>query len=323
MNLRDLRYLVCVADLRHFRKAADACHVSQPTLSMQIGKLEQQLGVPIFERTARGVMLTAAGERIVSAARAALAQAEALVEIARTYSDPMAGELRLGVIPTLGPYLLPWTLRPLRCRYPKLRPVIVEEQTEALTQRLLNHQIDVVLLATPVDTALGLAAIPLFDEPFWLVYPRGHAFDREADVSRRELEQADVLVLSDGHCLRDQVLDLCNRPSSRAEETLGDLRATSLETLLQFVAAGYGCTLVPALATRGPWMTDMGVLARPLRFRSARRRISLVHRSTFPNKVLLEKLAEAIVEPLPNTVTPLYGPRRARQAAPGGADRPD
>ncbi len=307
MNLRDLRYLIAVAEQRHFGRAAEACHVSQPTLSAQLKKLEDYLGVTLIERTNKRVAITPIGAEILERARQAVEQADAILQLAQSHRDPMSGPLRLGVIPTLGPYLMPLVLGPLRRRYPDLELVLSEEVTDALLRRLLGHEIDAALLATPAE-APGLEALPLFEEPFWLAHPRGHALEGAERVTRADLETADLLLLSDGHCLRDQVLEVCGQADRGPAGEVGDLRAASLETILQLVAAGYGCTLVPALAMRGPWMTDMGVMTRPLDLPSGRRLVRLVHRQSFPRRAALEALAALIVEALPNSVTPVPQP---------------
>jgi LysR family hydrogen peroxide-inducible transcriptional activator len=315
MNLRDLKYLAAVADKRHFGRAAEACHVSQPTLSAQIKKLEERLGVAIFERTNKSVTVTAIGEEILRHARRALEEAEQIEALANTRGDPMAGPLRLGVIPTLSPYLMPLLLQPLKKRYPKLRVVLSEEITERLLQRLREHSIDAALIATAVPDA-ELASLALFEEPFWLVLPRKHPLYNEDDISAAQLRELELLLLAEGHCLTDQVLDVCRKVGNATTREGADLRAASLETLLPLVGAGMGCTLVPALALRGAWMTDLGVVARSLNIPSARRRVSLVYRHSFPRTQALFALADVIVEHLPNTVKALY-----RSQAPGGSKR--
>jgi LysR family hydrogen peroxide-inducible transcriptional activator len=304
MNLRDLRYLIAVADKRHFGRAAEACHVSQPTLSGQIKKLEDYLGVTIFERTSRSVAVTPIGEEILRHARLAVEQADLIAAVAQSHRDPLAGPLRLGVIPTLGPYLMPLVLGALRVGFPDLRLVLSEETTDTLNGRLRRHELDAALLATaPEDTDFD--AIRLFDEPFWLACPRDHALARAQEITYEDLASADMLLLADGHCLRDQAVEVCRRAGSGESVGMGDLRAASLETLLQLVGSGFGCTLVPALAMRGPWMTDMGVVARPLTLPGASRRVSLVFRRSFPRRDALESLADLVVRNLPNTVKPL------------------
>ena len=312
MNLRDLKYLIAVADQRHFGRAAEACFVSQPTLSGQVKKLEDYLGVTIFERTNKSVVTTPAGEAILRHARLALEQAEAIREVAQAHRDPMAAPLRLGVIPTLSPYLMPLVLRPLRARCPGLRLVLAEELTDALLRRLREHGIDAALLATPVEDA-DLDAIPIFDEPFWIAHPRQHPLAGIDNITLHDLVDADLLLLAEGHCLGDQVRSLCGAAVASRSLEATDLRATSLETLLQLVGAGLGTTLVPALAVRGPWLSDMGVIARPLSMREARRTVGLVHRRAFPRIKVLEALADVIAENLPDTVKPLRGAGKSRK----------
>ncbi len=312
MNLRDLKYLIAVADQRHFGRAADACCVSQPTLSGQVKKLEDYLGVTIFERTNKSVVTTPAGEAILRHARLALEQEEAIRAVAQAHRDPLAAPLRLGVIPTLSPYLMPLVLRPLRARCPGLRLVLAEEMTDTLLLRLREHAIDAALVATPVEDA-DLAAIPLFEEPFWIAYPREHPLADIANITLQDLFGADLLLLADGHCLGDQVRSLCaGAVTSRSLEAT-DLRASSLETLLQLVAAGLGTTLLPALAVREPLLADMGVIARPLPLREARRAVQLAYRRAFPRTKVLETLAEVIVDHLPETVKRVRGSGAARK----------
>ena len=306
MNLRDLKYIISVAETRHFGKAAARCFVSQPTLSGQIKKLEQELGVTIFERTRRSVALTPVGAEIVDHARRMMEQADAIEQLARAHHDPLSGPLRIGAIPTLSPYLIPLLVVPLKNRYPQLKLVLNEEITEALLERLRNHEIDAALIATPVDEA-DLETIPLFDEPFWLAFPLKHPVYSKDEISHEDLEQLDLLLLSDGHCLAQQVMDVCGLADRPQKGEMGDLKASSLETVLQLVGAGFGCTLVPALATRGSWMTDSGIIARKLDLPDTYRRISLAFRHGFPRRQALEAFAEVIRQQLPNTVEVIEG----------------
>jgi LysR family hydrogen peroxide-inducible transcriptional activator len=315
MNLRDLKYLIAVAETRHFGRAAERCFVSQPTLSGQIKKLEEELGVTVFERTNRSVRITPIGEQILGHARLAVEQADVIQQLARAHRDPLAGPLRIGAIPTLSPYLMPLVLVPLKRRYPQLRLVLTEEVTETLLKRLRDHEIDAALLATPVDDP-DLNAMALFDEPFWLAHPRGHWLYDKDDITRQDLDNLDLLLLADGHCLTHQVMDVCRVSDRQAHSEMADLRASSLETLLQLVGAGFGCTLVPALAVRGAWMTDSGIIARPLDLPDAFRRVQLVHRNTFPRRAALDAFAQVIRDHLPNTVrVPGAEPRRRKRAA--------
>lgn len=312
MNLRDLRYVVAVAELRHFGHAAAACFVSQPTLSGQIKKLEEELGVALFERDNKSVVTTRAGEAIVRHARLALEQADAIAALGHAHRDPLAGPLRLGVIPTLAPYLMPLVLRPLRSRYAKLTLILSEEFTARLIERLRRHEIDVAIVATD-EGGEEFATLPLFVEPFWLAMPRKHALADADEVSLRDLDTGEVLLLADGHCLADQARSVCGSRAAGKSLESGDLRASSLETLLQLVGAGFGTTLVPALALRGSWTTDAGVIARPFRARDAQRTVRLVYRRSYPRAAVLEALADVITENLPNTVMPLRGRPRARR----------
>ncbi len=301
MNLRDLKYIIAVADLRHFGRAAERCFVSQPTLSGQIKKLEVELGVTIFERTRRTVDLTPVGEEIVAQARKVVEQVDALLQLADRHQDPYAGPLRVGAIPTLSPYLMPLILRPLKQRFPHMRLVLFEETTERLLARLKSHEIDAVLLATSVDEP-DLVVEPLFDEPFWLAHPVNDPLYTKDEITREDIENLDLLLLADGHCLANQVMDACGWEHRPVNSEMGELRAASLETLLQLVGAGFGSTFVPALATRGSWMTDSGIVARELDLPDTQRRISMVYRNSFPRKQALEGLASVIRDNLPNTV---------------------
>jgi len=302
MNLRDLSYIIAVAETHHFGQAAQRCFVSQPTLSGQIKKLEEELGVVIFERTNRSVEITPVGETILAHARQIMEQADIIEQLARASQDPLAGPLRIGAIPTLSPYLMPLILLPLKKQHPQMKLVLSEELTDTLLERLRNHEIDAALLATEVEEP-DLTSIALFDEPFWIAYPRKHPFYTKDKITRKDLESVNLLLLAEGHCLADQAMEVCHLKERSAQGELADLRAASLETLLQLVGAGFGCTLVPALAMRGSWTTGSGVVAQPLALPDAHRRIALVYRRSFPRLVALETFASIIRDNLPNTVT--------------------
>lgn len=304
MNLRDLKYIIAVAESHHFGRAAERCFVSQPTLSGQIKKLEQELGVAIFERTNRSVEITPVGEAILVHARQMMEQADVIQQLARAHQDPLAGPLRIGAIPTLSPYLLPLILRPLQKQHPQMKLVLSEELTDTLLQRLRQHEIDAALLATPVEEP-DLDALPLFDEPFWVAFPRKHPFYTKDKITLREVEQENLLLLAEGHCLAQQAMDLCHMKQRQTQGDMADLRATSLETLIQLVGAGFGITLVPALAMRGSWTSGSGVVAQPLTSAKASRRVALVFRHSFPRPAALQALAAVIHAHLPNTVHPL------------------
>ncbi|TDY03991.1 hydrogen peroxide-inducible genes activator [Thiohalophilus thiocyanatoxydans] len=304
MNLRDLQYIIAVAETRHFGKAAGRCFVSQPTLSGQIKKLEESLGVAIFERTNRSVEVTPIGEEILRHARLMMEQMNAIEQLAQAHQDPLAGPLRLGAIPTISPYLMPLILMPLKQQYPQLKLVLSEEMTDTLIRRLQYHEIDAALLATPVDEP-ELAQMPLYDEPFWLAHPRDHAFYNKETITREDLENTELLLLAEGHCLAKQAMEVCRLKERSERGEMADLRAASLETLLQLVGAGFGSTLVPALAMRGSWITGSGIVTRQLDLPDAYRRVSLVYRASYPRMEALHTLAKVILQQLPNTVTPL------------------
>lgn len=304
MNLRDLSYIVAVAETRHFGRAAEHCFVSQPTLSGQVKKLEEELGVTIFERSNRSVEVTAIGEDILRHARRLMEEADAIEQVARAAQDPLAGPLRIGAIPTLSPYLMPQLLSPLQRQYPRLRLVLREEVTDALLARLRQHALDALLLATPAEDA-DLAQIPLFDEPFWLAHPPDHALAAKTAITDADLERADLLLLAEGHCLSQQVMHVCHLAERPRASDAPDLSAASLETLRHLVRSGFGCTLVPALALGSGWLDTPGIAVRPLSQPDARRRISLVYRRSFPRTDALLALASVLRGQLPQGVRPL------------------
>ncbi len=259
MNLRDLKYLVALADTRHFGKAAERCFVSQPTLSAQIRKLEDYLGVALVERQPRNVALTAAGEQVVERARRVIRDTDDIVELAQLSRDPLAGKLRIALIPTVGPYLLPRVMVRLRKALPKLQVLLFEYQTRVLLQKLRLGEIDMGVLALPVDED-GFDTHTLYREPFLVATPADHRFVRQPRVKPGDLTGEKLLLLEDGHCLRDQALEVCSLLQVD-EET--DFRATSLETLRQMVASGMGITLLPQLAAEGPFAAGKALVTRP------------------------------------------------------------
>ena len=248
MNLRDLKYLVALADHRHFGRAAAACFVSQPTLSTQIRKLEDELGLPLVERAPRKVMLTPAGVEAAARARTIVAEVEQLKEAARRSRDPEAGTVRLGIFPTLGPYLLPHVIPNIRERFPQLELLLVEEKSDELLARLREGKLDAALLALPLDDD-QLHAEFLFEEPFLLAVSGQHPLARRQHLDVQELSTQKLLLLEDGHCLRDQALAVCRLFGANEKS---EFRATSLETLRQMVAADVGITLLPTLSVKPP-----------------------------------------------------------------------
>jgi LysR family hydrogen peroxide-inducible transcriptional activator len=302
MNLRDLEYALAVAEHGHFSRAAEACAVSQPTLSGQLRKLEDELGVEIFERDGRTVRTTRVGREILQYARAAIDAVSDIERAAQAGRDPLAGTLRIGVIPTLGPYLLPHLLVTARERIPKLPLTIVEEPTALLVKGVLSGELDAAIVATS-HAAEGLSEIPIFDEPLWLVVPRGHALAKRESVAIAEIDARTLLLLTDGHCLREQTLELCSAAQRAATDR--DLRASSLETLLNLVEAGYGMTVVPALARHGPRFSNATLVALRFTAPTPTRRIRLIHRASVPRGAALNVLADAARAEAPSDVRPI------------------
>lgn len=294
MNLRDLRYLIVLADLRHFGRAADACHVSQPTLSTQIRKLEEELGVQLIERAPRQVMLTPIGRDIVERARRVIAEVEQMRESARRTADPEAGSVRLGLFPTLAPYLLPHVVPNIRKRFPRLELLLVEERTEVLLQMLREGRLDAAVLALPLHED-RLETELLFEEPFILALPRDHPLARHRELKLAELSEQHLLLLEDGHCLRDQALAVCQLAGAGEKE---GFRATSLETLRQMVAAGVGMTLLPILAVKPPVPASKSICLVPFKRPTPTRKLALVWRKSSAMSGFLHKLA-AVLRDLP------------------------
>lgn len=300
MNLRDLRYVLAVAELGHFGRAAAACNVSQPTLSGQILKLEEELGVTLFERIGKSVRTTTAGEDILRHARRAVTAADDLVTCARTHRDPRAGPLRLGVIPTLGPYLMPLVLPPVRADMPEMQLMLVEDLTGRLVSPVAEGQLDAAIIASDPEVP-GLTEDFLFDEPFWVVAPADHELAGRKTVPAAEIDPKSLLLLQDGHCLRDQALDLCGH-AELGDQSMADMRATSLDTLLHMAAAGYGVTLLPQLALLGDKTLPGTLIARPLTGDHPFRRVRLISRVTSPRRKAIEDLAELIRKHLPKVL---------------------
>jgi LysR family transcriptional regulator, hydrogen peroxide-inducible genes activator len=296
MTLQELRYLVALATHRHFRRAAEACHVSQPTLSIQIKKLEETLGLTLIERNGRVVELTPQGREVVTRARLILDEAQAIKDIAKRCAEPLAGPLHLGVIPTLGPYVLPWLIPALRERFPKLKLLPYEDLTAPLIEKLRVRRIGAALVSLPLDED-GFTQTPLFDEPFWAALPADHPLAIRDSVSDEDLIGQHLLVLTEGHCLRDQTLALYgDRPPAR-EGGESDLRASSLEAIRNYVALGLGISVLPALAAKAG-ARQSGVAIRPLVGVSGRR-IGLIWRKSFPQAREMDRLGEAIAACLP------------------------
>jgi LysR family hydrogen peroxide-inducible transcriptional activator len=258
MNLKDLKYLVALADTGHFGRAAERTFVSQPTLSAQLKKLEEFLGVKLVERQPKNVQLTDVGKQVVVRARRMLDEGEQIISLARNNTDPLAGKLKLGLIPTIGPYLLPRIMQKIRKALPDLGLMLYEHQTEPLLKRLKDGEIDVGILALPIAHE-GMQTRALYEEAFTVALPNDHPLAARPTIRVQDLKGQTLLLLEDGHCLRDQALEVCSRIEVREAE---DFRATSLETLRQMVVAGLGLTLLPETAVESPFGSQRGLTIR-------------------------------------------------------------
>lgn len=318
MNLRDLRYLVALDEHRHFGRAAAASFVSQPTLSTQIRKLEDELGVSLVERAPRRVMLTPIGRDIAERARKVLAEVDQMIQVARRSQDQEAGTVRLGVFPTLAPYLLPHVMPGLRRRFPRLELLLVEEKTDQILARLRDGRLDAGLLALPVhDDQLHVE--PLFEEPFLLAVPQGHPMARRTWLRLRDLDDQHLLLLEEGHCLRDQALEVCRM--SGADERDG-FRATSLETLRQMVASGVGITLLPMLSVQPPVPVSPDLALLPFREDAPHRRIAMVWRRSSAMAGFLQLLADEFRTLPPALLQPPPSPGASPPASPARSAKP-
>lgn len=297
MNLRDLIYLNSLAEYRHFGRAADACEVSQPTLSNQIRKLEDELGVKLLERTNKRVDMTPVGLRILEHARRALHCVDSIRDEARAARDPLVGPIKLGVIPTLAPYLMPHILKPLRAAYPDLTIDLWEDQTHALIDSLRNHKLDAALLATRPD-APEITELSLFVEPLLAALPNTHRLAKKESVREEDLAD-ELLVLAEGHCLANQALSACGSKHGKRSLLQGSMQAATLDTLVNLVAAGYGATLIPALAVDSLKRRDIAV--RRLAGHSSRT-IRLASRPGYPRPQALRALEKVIRKAVGNMV---------------------
>ena len=288
-TLKQLQYLVALRQHGHFGKAAEACFVTQSTLSASLRELESSLGLTLVERTRRVVRFTALGERIADKAIRLLRQAEELAEMARAEGQPLHGELRMGVIPTIAPFLLPAMLPRLRSEWPKLKLYLREETSQAACEALHRGQLDCVLLALPyacgeVDSA------PLFDDRLFVAFPQGEA-PRGSKVDVDSIDENRMLLLEDGHCLKDHALSACNRPDLRSRAAM---MGTSLHTLVQMVDNGLGFTFVPAMAIEAGILEGTNVDARPLRSDHGFRRVALIWRRSSPREKEFQLLAASL-----------------------------
>src|SRR5471032_2684919 len=290
MNLKDLKYLVALADTGHFGRAAERTFVSQPTLSAQLKKLEGFLGVKLVERQPKNVQLTEVGKQIVVRARRMLDEGEEIIALARSNTDPFAGKLKMGLIPTVGPYLLPRVMPKLRKALPQLGLMLYEYQTEALLKRLRDGEIDLGIMALPV-LGDGLESRDLYEEAFTVALPTHHPLAAKSSIKVQDLKGQTLLLLEDGHCLRDQALEVCSRVDVREAE---DFRATSLETLRQMVVAGLGITLLPELAVESPFGSQRGLTIRQFSRPAPKRTVGAVWRKSTTREAAIAAVCDVV-----------------------------
>jgi LysR family hydrogen peroxide-inducible transcriptional activator len=307
MTLTELKYIVAVAREKHFGRAAEACFVSQPTLSVAVKKLEEELDVKIFERGASEVSVTPLGEQIVRQAQQVIEQAASIKEIAKLGKDPISGPLRVGVIYTIGPYLLPDLVRQTIARVPQMPLMLQENFTARLLDMLRTGELDCAIMAEPFPDT-GLAVAPLYDEPFQAAVPVSHPFAQRSSVTTEELKNETMLLLGTGHCFRDHVLEVCPeyaRFSSATEGIRKSFEGSSLETIKYMVASGMGITVVPQLSVPAELQTHVRYV--PFSEPVPTRRVVLAWRRTFPRYEAIAALRNAIYAcPLPG-VTRLTG----------------
>lgn len=314
MTLTELKYIVAVARERHFGRAAEACFVSQPTLSVAIKKLEEELGVRLFERGSSEVSLTPGGQRIVQQAQRVLEEAAQIKEIARQGKDPLSGALRLGVIYTIGPYLLPALVRQLLKDAPQMPLLLNENFTVKLIELLRNGEIDVAIMALPLPDA-GLMVQPVYDEPFMVAMPRHHEWIKRKQIPSEDLKKETMLLLGAGHCFRDQVLEVCpelSRFSTSAEGIQKTFEGSSLETIRHMVASGLGLTVLPMTSVPEKPARDSLIEYRPFKAPVPDRRVVLAWRKSFTRLPAIEALRAAVLKCPLQGVTKLELPAAAQ-----------
>ncbi len=296
MTLNELRYIVAVARERHFGRAAEACHVSQPTLSVAVRKLEEELGVSLFERRKGDISITPIGEQIVSQAQRVLEEVAGLRQIALQGRDQLAGPLRLGAIYTIGPYLLPHLIPQLAETAPQMPLVVEENYTAVLCEKLKQGDLDIIVISLPFDEP-GIRTLPLYEEPFVLLIPSSHPFNQQEEISIEQLSRENVLLLGAGHCFRDQVLEVC--PDCLGKSADGRprqaLEGSSLETIRYMVASGLGVTVLPCTATGAERFSERLVQIRRFAGTPPSRTVALAWRKSFPRLEAVNAVREAIL----------------------------
>jgi LysR family hydrogen peroxide-inducible transcriptional activator len=291
-SIKQLKYLCAVAEQKHFSKAAEACHVTQSTLSAAIQELESQLGVVIFERSKKNVLITPLGERLLHQARIILGDVEDFVSLAKSHDEALAGEIRMGVIPTIGPFLLPHLLADLRKRYTKLKLFLKEDLSAQLVQRLQQGDLDLIILAFPYATP-DMETLTLFRDEFLLCLPQGHALEKSKNVRQQQLRGEKLLLLEEGHCLRDHALEACKLESADTDLVY---QGTSLHTLVQMVANGLGVTLLPAMAVEADVLGETHLPLKHFGNENVSREIGMAWRKSDPRREDYRLLAEFIRE---------------------------
>lgn len=296
-TLRQLQYLTAVIDEKHFGRAAAKCYVTQSTLSAGIQDLEELLEVSLLERTNRKVLTTPIGEEIAERARQILSLSDDLVDLAQAEKNPLAGRIRIGVIPTISPFLLPRVLPEIRKNLPQLEVLLIEDQSERLLDQIQNGSIDVAVLAFPFNTR-NLSAKIIAEEAFWVAAPKAHPLCQFDTIQPHQLPTKELLLLTEGHCMREHAISACQLPASAQRRSV---QATSLYTLIEMVASGLGITLIPNMAINSDIVRHADICLRPLKQDSlAKREIGLVWRPSFRRTITLQQLAEKITHAVNN-----------------------
>ena len=295
MNIRDLEYLIAVDEERHFHRAAERCFVSQPTLSGQLKKLEQELGVLLIERNNRNVSITEAGHEVIKHARTVLSEVSAIKEVANCFHDPMVGDVRVGIIPTIAPYLLPVIMMQLNKAFPKLKIWLYEYQTHILLDKLHNSELDFLILALPIEKH-DFTEIDLYREPFRLAINKDHNFYSKKQINLGDIAQEKLLLLEEGHCLRGHILDVCLLAGVKEE---GQYHATSLETLRHMVGEGMGVTLIPELAVPNKIRKTDEIQYIEFSDPKPNRRVGILHRKNSYREETFNNISDLIKSVLP------------------------